>query len=175
MPTMATRPPAPSSDAPVRPLTGGKVLAMLLCFFAVMFAVNGFMAYAAITTFRGADTESVYAASKAFPLEIAAAKRQSELGWSVDLHTARVADGDAAIAVTPFDAKGVPVRGLTVTARFEHPSDRYKDQVVALEESKPGVYEAQTGAIGAGAWDITVEAVRDGERVYRTRNRALLP
>jgi nitrogen fixation protein FixH len=175
MKTPSTRTGMRTAPASGRPLTGRQVLWMFIAFFGVMFAVNGFMAYAAIKTFRGADTESVYAASRAFPGEIAAAQRQAALDWSVDLHADRTADGAAAIVVSPFDAQGKPVTGLTLRARFEHPSDRYRDKAVDLVEARAGTYQASAEGVAGGAWDVTIEAARDGERVYRSRNRIMLP
>jgi nitrogen fixation protein FixH len=156
-------------------LTGRRFLVYLLAFFGVMFSVNGFMTYQAITTFRGVDVDSVYRASRAFPTEIAAAQRQDALGWIVDLHPKRDPDGHTSIRLAPREAGGAPVTGLFVRARLEHPSNRYLDREFVLNETQPGIYLGAADQLEAGAWTVVVEAERGGERVYRSQNRTLLP
>ena len=56
-----SRPPASP-----KPLTGGKVLAMLIAFFGVVIGVNMIMMRLAIQTMPGTDVDSAYAASLAY-------------------------------------------------------------------------------------------------------------
>lgn len=65
-----------SVAAQPRELTGRIVLTWLVGFFAVVFAVNGVMAVAAISTFSGLDSDSPYQAGLAFDAEIAAAPKR---------------------------------------------------------------------------------------------------
>jgi nitrogen fixation protein FixH len=55
-----------------KPLTGGKVLCMLVAFFGVVFSVNFLMAKLAIDTLPGTEVDSAYSASLAYEKEIAA-------------------------------------------------------------------------------------------------------
>ncbi|MFN8829424.1 MAG: FixH family protein [Labrys sp. (in: a-proteobacteria)] len=163
--------PAPTPGA----LTGRRFLTYLLAFFGVMFAVNGYMTYQALTTFRGADVDSVYQASRAYPSEIAAAQRQNALGWTVDLEPRREASGHTTVRLTPRDAAGTPVTGLSVRVRLEHPTNRYLDRDFMLTETGPGLYLGAADRLEAGAWTVVVEAERGGERLYRSQNRTVLP
>jgi hypothetical protein len=41
-------------------------------------------------------------------------------------------------------------------------------------ESSPGLYTAVIPGVQAGAWTLVIEADRDGERVFASRNRVIL-
>ena len=60
-----------------KPLTGGKVLAMLIAFFGVIFSVNMVMMRLAIQTMPGTDVDSAYTASLAYEKEIVTAHDQN--------------------------------------------------------------------------------------------------
>jgi nitrogen fixation protein FixH len=60
-----------------RELTGRKVLLYLVVSFGIVFAVNGYMVKAAISTFGGVETQSSYKAGQQFENEVAIAERQA--------------------------------------------------------------------------------------------------
>ena len=62
-------------SASPKPLTGRKVLFVLLAFFGVVIGVNMIMMRLAIQTLPGTDVDSAYSASLAYENEIAAASR----------------------------------------------------------------------------------------------------
>jgi nitrogen fixation protein FixH len=72
-----------------KPLTGGKVLAMLLAFFGVVIGANMIMMRLAIQTLPGTEVDSAYSASLAYEKEIAAAHDQNARNWKVDAQSAR--------------------------------------------------------------------------------------
>jgi nitrogen fixation protein FixH len=115
-----------------RPLTGRKVLFMLLGFFGVVIAVNAIMAKLAIQTLPGTEVDSAYSASLAYENEIAAAHDQNARNWKVDAHIQRGPDGGAMLQVEARDNSGLPMTGLKFQGRFERPADRRADQAVAL-------------------------------------------
>lgn len=156
-----------------RPLTGRAVLAALVGCFGVMFAVNGIMAYYAVSTFTGVTEASPYEHGLAYEKDILAAKAQAELGWSVSGHVARDDAGAAAIEVRMQDAAGAPVQGLGVTARLESPANAKFDQKATLAETAPGVYAARVTA-QPGPWDFEIEATQAGARVFKSQNRIAL-
>ena len=86
-----------------KPLTGGKVLFMLVAFFGVVFAVNFLMAKLAIDTLPGTEVDSAYSASLAYEKEIAAAHDQDARNWKVDAHIERGPDGSATVRVEARD------------------------------------------------------------------------
>ena len=155
-----------------KPLTGRKVLFMLVAFFGVVIAVNVLMAKLAIETLPGTEVDSAYSASLAYEDEIAAARDQNARNWKVDAHIQRGPDGGATLQVEARDNSGLPMTGLNFQGRFERPADRRADQAVALAEVASGVYRgtavrdrARTMGPGArrrrgGTADVPVEEPR---------------
>jgi len=150
------------------PLTGAKVLAMLIAFFGVMFAVNGFMTFEAISTFRGEVTDHAYEKGLAYNKQIAAAEAQTERHWKVDL---TLASGAVSAAFRGVD--GALLTGLDVTARFTAPADSKRDQRVTFVETGPGFYVASP-LPAHGAWDLEMTAKREGETLFQSKNRVAI-
>ncbi|MCW2272522.1 nitrogen fixation protein FixH [Rhodoblastus acidophilus] len=151
-----------------RPLTGRKVLVMLLGFFGVMAAVNFYMAREAIATHPGLDHKNPYDAGVAYNKEIAAARAQDALGWSVGLTRAK---NGAATEVTASvkDKAGQPVTGLEAALHFDHPSSSRLDVDVAAPAKAAGVY-AGAADLPPGHWQVEIEFKRAGEIVFRSKN-----
>ncbi len=157
-----------------KPLTGRKVLFMLIAFFGVVIAVNVIMAKLAIQTLPGTEVDSAYSASLAYENEIAAAHDQDTRNWKVDAHIQRGPDGGATLQVEARDSSGLPMSGLTFEGRFERPADRRADQSVALAEIASGTYRGTAPLIGPGQWDLVLEGDAAGQRMFLSRNRLLL-
>jgi len=160
--------------APPKPLTGRKVLFMLVAFFGVVIAVNVIMAKLAIQTLPGTVVDSAYSASLAYEDEIAAAQDQNARNWRVDAHIQRGPDGSATLQVEAHDSSGLPMSGLKFEGRFERPSDTMADQSVALEEVAGGIYRGTAPLIGRGQWDLVLEGDASGRRMFLSKNRVLL-
>ena len=162
------------SQVSARPLTGRKVLWMIVGFFAVIFAVNGLMMTLAIRTLPGTEVDSAYSASLAYENEIAAAHDQDVRGWKVDAHVQRGTTAGAELWVEVHDSGGLPVSGLRFQGRFERPTDRRADQAVELVAAGEGIYLGDTAAIMPGQWDLVLEGVAGGQRLFLSKNRILL-
>jgi nitrogen fixation protein FixH len=157
-----------------KPLTGGKVLFMLLAFFGVVVAVNVMMARLAIQTLPGTEVDSAYGASLAYENEIVAAHDQNARNWKVDAHIQRGPDGGALLEVEVRDNSGLAMTGLNFQGRFERPADRRADQAVALAEVGSGIYRGSARLIGPGQWDLVLEGDAAGQRMFLSKNRVLL-
>jgi len=157
-----------------KPLTGRKVLFMLVAFFGVVIAVNMVMMKLAILTLPGTDVDSAYSASLAYENEIAAAHDQDARNWKVDAHIQRSADGGATLQVEARDNSGKPMTGLKFHGRFERPTDRRADQPVTLAETGNGIYRGSASLIAPGQWDLVLEGDAAGRRMFLSRNRVLL-
>lgn len=157
-----------------KPLTGGKVLAMLLAFFGVVIGINMVMMRLAIQTLPGTEVDSAYSASLAYEKEIAAARDQSARNWKVDAHVQRAADGGATLLVEARDDTGRPMSGLKFLGRFERPTDRRADQPVELAETGIGIYRGRAATIAPGQWDLVIEGDAAGRRMFLSKNRVLL-
>src|SRR5262249_37420120 len=107
-----------------------------------------------------------------FANEIASAQAQDARHWNV---TAKAAlDGGMTIVeVSARDAAGQPVPKLAATAQLVHPTDRRSDVVVPLSGSGAGMFRGGAAA-AAGQWDLVIELSRDGERLFRSKNRVWL-
>jgi nitrogen fixation protein FixH len=147
------------------PLTGLRVLLILCAFFGVISAVNAVMIYDAISTFRGEVVAHPFEVGLAYDHDIAAAEAQTQRGWKVD-----VSMSVGALSVTFRDAAGKQVQGLDVTGVFAAPADMSRDQSFTLSETGYGVY-AGASPPQMGVWDLTLVARRDGETLFKSKNR----
>jgi len=157
-----------------RPLTGRKVLFMLIAFFGVVIGVNMIMMKLAIQTLPGTEVDSAYSASLAYEGEIAAAHNQNARNWKVDARVQRGPDGGATLQVEARDDSGKPMSGLKFQGRFQRPTDSRADQQVALAEVASGVYRGSAPVIAPGQWDLVLEGGAAGQRMFLSKNRLLL-
>src|SRR5437899_12305138 len=157
-----------------KPLTGRKVLFVLIAFFGVVIGVNMVMMKLAIQTLPGTEVDSAYSASLAYESEIVAAHGQSARNWKVDARVQRGPDGGATVQLEARDDSGKPMSGLKFQGRFERPTDRRADQPVALAEVASGVYRGSAPLITPGQWDLVLEGDAAGQRMFLSRNRVLL-
>jgi len=157
-----------------RPLTGRKVLAMLIAFFGVVIGVNVTMAKLAIKTLPGTEVDSAYTASLGYEKEILAARDQSARNWKVDAHIERLAGGAALLQVEARDGDGRPVTGLKFQGRFERPTDKRADLAIALAEVGIGIYRGRLDAVAPGQWDLVLEGDNASGRMFLSKNRVLL-
>jgi nitrogen fixation protein FixH len=162
------------SLASPRPLTGRKVLFILVAFFGVVIGVNMVMMRLAIQTLPGTEVDSAYSASLAYESEIAAAHDQNARNWKVDAHIGRDSGGGATVQVEARDKNGIPMSGLKFQGRFERPIDRRADKPVALAEVGIGIYRGNAAGIAPGQWDLVLEGEAAGQRMFLSRNRVLL-
>lgn len=156
-----------------RELTGKTVLFCLIGFFGVVAAVNAIMIRAAVTTFAGTEISSAYKAGLAYKQEEAAALAQAALNWQVEGRIVRTPSGEAALSIDVRDKNRSPVYGIDISARLMHPLNARLDHDIALARAADGSFRGMTGA-AAGQWTLTVEVMRDGDRVYRTKSRVVL-
>jgi len=154
-------------------MTGLKVLIWLVAFFGIVFAVNGVMVNAAISTFGGVETSSSYQAGLKFESEVARAEQQDALHWKVNGHLARDAAGAAVLDITVADAQGQPVGGLTADAKLAHPADERLDHVITLSRSGAGQFHGQHQA-QRGQWDLIIDLYRGDTRVFHSLSRVTL-
>ena len=148
-----------------KPLTGRKVLIILLAFFGTVTAVNVVMMYSAISTFPGLVVQNSYVASQNFDAEREA---HIALGWraTIDLK-------DGVLTADIRDRGGAPVHGLAVTAKVGRPSSDKDDHVVDLAEAD-GVYRAEPG-LKKGIWLIEVHAEGGPDERFRAEARHYQP
>jgi len=155
-----------------RPWTGFTVLLALLAFFGVIFAVNGVMVYEALSTLSGVDTDSAYQAGLQFEQEVAEAKAQDARHWRVDARLTPAAAGER-LDISARDAFGTPLGGMQASAIFERPTDRRLDRHVVLAADGAGRFHGSAD-LTEGQWDLIIELTRQGEQMFRSKNRVVL-
>jgi nitrogen fixation protein FixH len=158
-----------------RRLTGRAVFLTFVVFFGVIFTVNALMLTLALDTMPGLTTASSYQASQHFNRDLAAARERDARGWAMEAHADRDPAGFAAVTVSLRDPAGAPVEGVGVAARLEHPARRALDRALDMARSGTGRYAGTAADVPAGAHDLVVEVSRDGEMLFRSRNRIMLP
>jgi nitrogen fixation protein FixH len=103
-----------------------------------------------------------------------AAHDQNTRNWKVDAHIQRGPDGGATLQVEARDSTGRPMSGLKFQGRFERPTDRRADQPVVLAEMGIGIYRGAAPLLAAGQWDLVLEGLAAGRRMFLSKNRVLL-
>jgi nitrogen fixation protein FixH len=152
---------------------GHHVLFGILSFFAVVFAVNGYFLFAALSTHSGVVANEPYRKGLDYNARIAADERQTELGW----HDEVSVTGDGKVSVTVSDRQTQPLSGLVISGTIGRPSTVHFDRRFRLAEQERGRHAAEVGALEPGNWVIAIEArsgAEDAEPAYRVRRRLLL-
>ena len=157
------------------PLKGGHVLMMFIAFFGVMMAVNGAMAYFAVTTFSGEDVSQPYQKGLEFNKTLAARAAQAKLGWHVAVDLERSAGAGGTVAVTIKGKDGAALDGLTVNAFLRRPTDATMDKTMPLSASGNGVYSAAVPALAAGQWDVIAQTTAADGTAFEAHRRIDLP
>lgn len=152
--------------------TGWTVLTALLVFFGVIFAVNGVMIYAALSTLSGTDTDSAYQAGLQYEQEVARAQAQDARHWQVDANLTPSAAGER-VDLSARDSAGQPLSGVDASLTFERPTDRRLDRSVVLAEDGAGRFHG-SAQLAAGQWDVVIELTRGGAQMFLSKNRVVL-
>lgn len=143
-----------------RPLTGRKVLAIVVGAFAVIIGVNIVLAVFAVRTFPGLEVANSYVASQNFNQELAA---QRGLGWDVAAH---VEGGHLILAITDV-ATGRPVQAEVVDATLGRATHVRDDMAPGFLYSN-GVYSAPV-TLAPGNWNLRLVARAADGTEFRQR------
>lgn len=138
------------------PFTGRHFAALIVAFFAVVVAVNLYMARQATATFGGVVVENSYVASQEFNDWLAQARREAALGWSAEARR----EGDGRVAVT---MTGAPQTGLILKGSARHPLGRAPDQTLAFRRRGDGSFISDQ-PLPPGRWTLRLEAAAQGQR-----------
>jgi nitrogen fixation protein FixH len=161
------------TDLPVRSrfqIGGWHVLAAVVGFFAIVFAVDAAFVVSAYRTFPGQVSSTPYEDGVAYNRKLAQMAAQARLGWAP---VASVTQGGA-VQVEVRDAAGAPVHGLTLAGRLERPATEAGRIALVFREAEPGVYLATPGRL-MGAWDLTVELTDAQKRGFEAERRLTWP
>lgn len=149
-----------SSSASGR-FTGRHMAVIMVAFFAVVIAVNMYMARMAGATFGGVVVDNSYVASQNFNRWLDEAAVESALGWS-----AEVLRGDDGRITVVLKLKGEPGEGAALSGHARHPLGREPDRAIAFEPLGNGHYRS-VEVLPAGRWRLRL-TVRAGDTLWRT-------
>jgi len=146
---------------------------------AVVVVVNGILAWLAVGTWTGIETEDHYRKGLAYNENLAAERAQARLGWTVDLALMpkRAAVGDARtfeVAATFAAVNGRPLDGLDVEIQFVRPTHEGFDVAARLDARGSDVYAAPVILPLAGQWQARVLA-RRGDDTFQNVRRIVVP
>lgn len=144
------------------PLTGRHVLAALVGFFLVVFAVNGVFLYVSLNSHPGVISDDAYREGLNYNRDLENADRQAGLGWK---KTVSAADG--LIGVRFADRDGAPLTGLSISATVRRPVHDRADRTLAFREIGGGVYQMTGAPLGVGRWSVKILATYPGSPPYR--------
>jgi nitrogen fixation protein FixH len=154
-------------------LTGRMVLLILVAFFGVVIVVNLVMAYLAVNTFSGMQTQRPYESGLEFNRTLKNASIQQAQHWQVTSHHERLPDGRIGLKLSIRDAQGQPVDHLNAKVSLLSPVNALKDSV--FETASQGVGEFfGIAAADAGQWDLVIEIRKEDTEVFRSVSRISL-
>ena len=156
-----------------RILTGRHVLALILGFFALVFAVNGAFVYLANESWTGLTSDQAYREGLTYNGKLATAAASRALGWRAGVEI-EPDEGGQSLAVALVDRAGRPLDGLQVRARFRRPVIEGHDRDYALDPVGAGRYRAVIDLEFKGQWDVTVTAEAADGRRFRQDDRLWL-
>lgn len=158
------------------PIRGHHVLAGFVLFFGIVFGVNAYMIYGALSTFDGIETEGAYQKGRAYNHLLERMDAQRELGWRTALSTAALpGEGHRTRLTVDFhDAAGKPVQDLSVHGTFWRPVAAGADADAMLREVSPGTYEADFDLAHSGNWLIRIAAEGANGETFVQEQRIVL-
>lgn len=156
-------------------ITGRHVVWSLIAFFGLIFAVNGYFLYAAISTYTGVVAQEPYRKGLHYNDRIADDELQQRRGWAVKLDLAPSRD-KLTLAVDGSDGK--PVAGIALHGFVGRPASDKADMKVDFAEVSPGRYTAALPRLADGTWLIklngTLPDAKPGDPPYRLTKRLWL-
>jgi len=146
--------------------------------FVVIITVNAIMAYIAVDSWTGLETEHAFQKGQEFNQQLAQKSTQNKLGWvaSTNFTHAPTADNPRAgvLHLNYKDAAGLGVDGLTVEALAVRPTHEGYDRALAFVGNGNGTYSAPTTLPLSGQWELRITSTRGGD-VFKLRQRIQVP
>lgn len=139
-------------------------------FFGVVLSANLILAYVAVSSFTGLETDRYYQKGLEYNRVVAAERRQAALGWTVSVAFEPTGAQRGDLSVLAFDVDGNPLSGATVTAQLFRPTQAGYDKHITLNPAGAGIYKAEVELPLRGQWDIRTQIERRPD-VYRTVER----
>jgi len=146
--------------------------------FCVVFAVNGTMAYIAVSSWTGLETKDYFNQGTRYNDVLAQRTQQDALGWTATFQfepTPVADDPRAGVFRLHFAGKdGKGLNGLYISALAKRPTHEGYDQELIFTYRGDGTYVAKTTLPLPGLWELQYTAERGGD-VFKMRSRIQVP
>ena len=152
----------PNSSITPKTLKGSHVLIWMLCFFGLMFVVNGIFLWAAITSFPGEDVKHSYLQGLQYNKTIESRSLQQDMMWKAEVGLVETDSGQILVARL-FDRDGNPLAARSVGGELRRAATQESDLVLELLPVGAGEFQGALPALAAGAWHVRINAVVNGE------------
>jgi nitrogen fixation protein FixH len=152
-----------------RNLTGRGVLVWLGAFFGLILVTNVIFITLAVRTFRGEDEQRPYLQGVEYNRTLARRAEQVRRGWQASIAANRLQSGAVRATVSIAGEDGKPLSGAKLIGELRHPANEKLDRSLRFREVVPGTYEAQTGEVLTGMWDVLVS--NEGQEPFRASRR----
>ena len=146
-------------------LTGRRVLAMLVGFFLLIFAVNGVFVYLSLSSHPGTTARDAYREGLEYNRVLERAERQRALGWR-----AQIVQEGGTVRLRLRDAAGAAVSGLAGRVHAGRPATDSEDRILPAVETALGVYEAEGPPFAPGRWTVVFEMRNGDGRRFRAED-----
>lgn len=156
---------ATSVTQPRKPfeITGKHVLFAMIGFFGAIIAVNIVFVKLAVQSFPGEEVEKSYYQGLNYNDALAEKERQAETGWRMQLVEMPRAGEHTVLDVKLIKRDGTPVYNAALHGVLTRPTTEIGRQELEFYPMRDGVYRSDLAEIGAGAWDLSLEAMGAGE------------
>ena len=158
-----------------RPFTGWHFLIYIVGFFVVIITANLTMAYFAIDTFSGLETDDAYRKGRDYNQTLDAAKRQEALGWQEEITLVKNGSGmNAAHYITLTLHGAESEKDLTATLLIRRPATNANDQLINLVETTPRVFVGVIKSLEPGRWKRSLVVKKQGEVIFRKNSEFMV-
>ncbi len=132
-------------------------------------AVNAVLIFFAFSSWGGTVSSRAYERGLGYNRVLAAAARETALGWTVEALHRPEPDGRGTLVIEVLDAKGAPLAGQ-VSVMAQRPLEAMPPISVAMHYAGNGRYAgALAGLPKAGLWDFRIAVEWAGETAHFTR------
>ena len=152
----------------IKPYTGKRVLAWFVGFFLVVVLANGIMAYFALNTWTGLETEDPYVKGLNYNNEIENARIQNASGWNIEIaQTPEAIEGRFEIQINRPDDSLPPSE---VKATFIRSVIEGYDQEIILSHLGNCLYGSPIKLPLIGQWDVLIVVKSQNMPIFKLRD-----
>lgn len=141
---------------------------IIVGFFVVLFAWDGYFVYLATSTHTGVVEDNTYNRGLDYNSTVAAAEAQQALGWQSTV----TFDESGLLTFALANAEGEVLEGAAVKAYFFRPTQAGRDFLADLTEAEPGTYNLIRKP-AVGQWEVRIFVTWKQQR-YQTTTRILV-